>query len=291
MRLSSAFLRRLETFPSRFQFRCSSRLSNEGEKKNVRKLIGGTEFAQHRKYGPGDDIRYIDWKLYARFRSFYVKNFSEEISESIHIMVDVSRSMDFGSPNKFDSAMTLAAGLSLLSLRALDRISIYLWDTQIRRSLINLRGVPSFPKVVEFLESARSTRNSTNLEIACRELISKRIIPGPIWIISDFYDANQFDHALSLLSHHRFLPLPIRVLDRNETSFINTGNYTLIDSETGRTESFSATKSGKKEYAERFERFNSQLCEISRARGVILREMMTDFPTEEFLMRLLRDYQ
>ena len=259
--------------------------------KDQRRFGSGTEFAQHRKFNPGDDIRHIDWNLYARFRSLYVKNFSSEDSQSVHILIDVSKSMDFGSPGKFNSALTLAAGLSLISLRGLDRVSLYLWNTQIRQRLINLRGVPSFPKIVEFLESAEPSRNTTDLMNTCRELIGKKAIPGPIWVISDFYDEDQFEHALSLLCHHRFLPLPIRILDRYETSFHHSGFYTLIDSETEDSKSFIATKSTRREFAEQFDQFSSQLREISKSYNVILHEMMTDLPAEDFLIRLLRDLQ
>ena len=291
MKLSPTFLQRLEALPSLFRFRYSAYLRKDGKRKNKYRFGHGTEFSQHRKYNPGDDIRYIDWNLYARSQSFYIKSFSTEESQPVYILVDISKSMDFGSPVKFDFAISLSAGLSLLSLRSLDRVSVYLWDTSIRRNLINLRGTLAFPKVINFLESAVSSRNATDLEATCREFLNTKVIPGPIWIISDFYDELAFEHALSLLCNHRFIPLPIRVLNRHETSFNHSGHYTLIDSETGDSQRFLSTKSNKRKFAAQFERLTSQLREISHTHNVILREVMTDHPADDFLIGLLKDYQ
>ncbi len=291
MKLSPAFLQRLEAFPSLFQFRYSFYIPKEGKRKNKHRFGYGSEFSQHRKYNPGDDIRYIDWKLYARSQSFYIKNYSAEESQHVYILADISKSMDFGSPSKLDFAFSLSAGLSLLSLRSLDRVSIFLWDKSIRQNLTNLRGTPAFSKVICFLESTRSSHNATDLVATCRELLNMKTIPGPIWIISDFYDISAFDHALSLLCNHRFLPLPIRVLNRNESTFNHSRHCMLIDSETGNSQLFFPTESNKREYAGQFERLTSQLREISHAHNVIFREATTDHPVEDFLIRLLKDYQ
>ncbi len=291
MKISPSFLQSLERLPSRFQFRYSSRSRNEGEKRIPHRFGEGTEFSQHKKYNPGDDIRYIDWNLYARFQSFYVKTFSPEESQTVYVLIDASRSMDFGSPRKFDCALTLTAGLTLLSLRALDRVSVYLWDTNISRRLINLRGVPSFSKVIKFLESAVPCNRATDLPHSCRELINENTIPGQIWIISDFYDTDQFDEAFSLLEHHRFHPLPIRIIDRSEMLFTHSGICTLIDSESGYSEPFLATKSQKKEYTKRFEQLSIKLRKSAQSHGITLREMMTDNSAEGFIMKLLKDYQ
>ena len=291
MKFSPSFIQSLERLPSRLQFRYSPHSQNEGEKSIPHRFGGGTEFSQHRKYNPGDDIRYIDWNLYARFQSFYVKTFLTEESQTVHVLIDASRSMDFGSPRKFDSALSLAAGLTLLSLRALDRVCVYFWDTSISRRLVNLRGVPSFPKIIRFLESAMPCDRATDLPHSCRDLINENAIPGPIWIISDFYDTDQFDEAFSLLEHHRFHPLPIRIIDRSEISLMQSGFCTLIDSESGYSEPFLATKSQKKEYLKRFERLTLELRKSAQFHGITLRELMTDSSTEGFIMKLLRDFQ
>ena len=291
MKFTTSFLQSLERLPSRFQFRCSSRRLNEGEKRITQRFGGGTEYSHHRKYNPGDDIRYVDWNLYARSHSFYVKSFSAEESQTVHILIDSSRSMDFGSPKKFDLALNLTAGLSLLSLRALDRVSIYLWNTSIGRRLINLRGLVSIPKVINFLESVVSLDRSTDLPRSCRELIGGNALPGPIWIISDFYDIDQFQEALSLLVYYRFHPLPIRVIDRSEMSFLESGICTIVDSETGHSEPFFATESQKKKYRRQFEQLTLNLNSSARMHGITLREIMTDSSTEGFIVKLLRDFQ
>ncbi len=291
MKISTEFLHRLERIPSSFHLRFLQTVHEEGGSHLSTRFGTGTEFAHHRKYHPGDDLRYLDWKLYARFRSFYIKNFSAEDSQSVYFFIDASRSMDFGRVNKFNYALTLAAGLSLLSLRALDRVSLCVWDTHLRQSCFNLRGKPSFARGIRFFESQKPNDAKTDLAASCRELIARQVIPGPIWIISDFYDADKFSSALHLLAYHRFLPLPIRVLDRTETKFPYRGEHTLVDSETGVSLQYHAAKGEKTDFEQQFDRLSARLRHLTQCSGFRFWETMTDYSVERFLMDILGDFQ
>ena len=95
------------------------------------------EFAEHRAYGPGDEIRHVDWKLYGKTDRYYVKQFEEETNLKCYLLVDQSRSMTFDSHgvSKLTYAQTLAASLSYLMLKQQDAIGLALFDSKLRHYL------------------------------------------------------------------------------------------------------------------------------------------------------------
>ena len=104
------------------------------------------DFAEHRAYMPGDDVRRIDWRLFARTDRLYVKEFEADTNANLHLLLDVSRSMDYGSGSvtKLEYAKFLAASLAYLSRRQRDRIGLITFDNRSsrrfrRRSSISTR--------------------------------------------------------------------------------------------------------------------------------------------------------
>src|SRR5262245_38388688 len=77
-------------------------------------LGGGIEFAEHRDYTPGDDFRYLDWNVFARHDDLLLKRFQEEEDLHVYLLLDCSRSMDFGTPAKFDYARQVGAALAYI---------------------------------------------------------------------------------------------------------------------------------------------------------------------------------
>src|ERR1700731_262214 len=84
----------------------------------------GIEFADHREYTPGDDLRYLDWNVYARHGELLLKRFQEEEDLHVYFLLDCSSSMGFGDPVKFDYARQVAAALGYIALADLDRVSV-----------------------------------------------------------------------------------------------------------------------------------------------------------------------
>lgn len=291
MRFSPEFLRRLEMIPSLFRIRDLQTVCDDAGRHDSHRLGSGTEFAQHRKYGPGDDIRYLDWKLYARLGTLYTKEYSAEGCRAVRILIDSSGSMAFGSPTKFDHALNLAAGIMFFSLRALDRVSLLAWNTRIRETLLNLRGIPSFARGIRFLESLRPDNEQTDLAACGHELVSRRISPGPVWILGDFYDPEGLQYTLTFLRHYRYTPVLIRITDPSETNCPPPGFYTLIDSETGARKEVEVTGPSRKEYVRRFEEYSSTLRSTAKRFGVRMREASTAVPAETFLLRLVEEFR
>src|SRR6187200_2988415 len=116
-----AFLRRLEQLELVSRRLTAGRM--KGERRSVRRGQS-VEFADYRNYSAGDDLRQLDWNVYARLERLFVKLFVEEEDVTVHILVDASRSMDYGEPNKLDAARRAAAALGYLGLAGMDRVSI-----------------------------------------------------------------------------------------------------------------------------------------------------------------------
>ena len=103
------------------------------------------EFAEHRAYGPGDEIRHVDWKLYGKTDRYYVKQYEEETNLKAYILLDTSRSMKYtsGTVTKLDYASYLSAALTYLMLNQRDGIGLVLFDEKIQK-FIPPRSTPSY---------------------------------------------------------------------------------------------------------------------------------------------------
>src|SRR5436305_15253551 len=95
------------------------------------------EFAQHREYVPGDDIKHVDWKVYGRTGRFYLKQYEEETNLALWLLLDVSESMQYrsGAVSKYDYACMTAAALAYLTLQQQDSVGLVAFDNQVRRFL------------------------------------------------------------------------------------------------------------------------------------------------------------
>jgi uncharacterized protein (DUF58 family) len=174
------------------------------------------DFAEHRAYYPGDDIRRIDWRLYARTDRYYVKEFEADTNSNFVVLLDVSRSMSYrgvGIP-KLDYARYLAASLTYFSREQRDRVGLLTFDSDI------VDYVPASAKhldiVLHTLDRARATRPGS-LDAALRkatELLRRR---GLIVLISDLYEEPaRVQAAAGMLRHRGHDVIVFHVLDRTE---------------------------------------------------------------------------
>ena len=145
------------------------------------------DFAEHRAYMPGDDVRRIDWRVYARTDRLYVKEFEADTNANLHLLLDISASMDYGSAGvtKLEYAKFLAASLAYLSMRQRDRIGLITFDNDIIDSIPT--SVRHFDRVLHALDQLEpggvSDYQSTFVKIA--EGLRRRSL---VVLISDLYD-------------------------------------------------------------------------------------------------------
>src|SRR3954453_20460127 len=122
----------------------------KGERRSKRKGQS-VEFADYRNYVKGDDLRFLDWNLYARLDRLFIRLFMEEEDLHFYVLIDNSLSMDFGKPSKLHFAKQVAAALAFVGLVNLDRVVVEAFNERLTQSLPAMRGRKSLWRVFNFL--------------------------------------------------------------------------------------------------------------------------------------------
>ena len=192
------------------------------------------EFAEHRAYMPGDPLRNLDWKLYAKTDRFYVKQYEEETNLKSYLLLDVSNSMNFGTTGltKFQYASYLAAALSFLMIQQRDAVGLMTYDTYMR-AYLPPRSVRTYLNVI--LSKLEATQPSSRTDIAknlhaVADRISRR---GLIIVLSDLLDdPSNILAGLKHFRHDGHEVLVFHILDPREIDFAFSGDVRFKDLET-----------------------------------------------------------
>lgn len=241
------------------------------------------EFAEHRQYMPGDDLKFLDWKVYARTGRYYIKRFEEETNLKSYILLDISKSMDFSSGKNKDTSEKkglsklfgkskssleesksyltkleygsyVAASLAYLMLLQRDAISLTTYDTKIQ-NFISPRATDSNLKLMlHALNNIQST-DKTGTARCLNEIADKVKRRGLVIIISDLFDDQK--EVLSALRHFKYTKnevIVFQILDPVELSFLSGNPVTLKDVETSE-EMFSQPFVMQKAYQEAVKEF------------------------------------
>lgn len=225
-----AFLRRLE------RLSILSRRALVGEIRGERrspKRGHSVEFADYRNYTRGDDFRQIDWNAYARLEKFFIKLFVEEEDLTLHLLVDTSRSMDWGTPNKLWYAKRAAAAVGYIALAGLERVTVSAVNTTVGETMPPRRGRQQAAGLFEFL-AGLSAAGSTDLGSSLTRYAAQAARPGPLLLISDLFDPAWQD-GLRALQAGSFEVTVLHVLAAEEIAPDVAGDLRLVDSETGQT--------------------------------------------------------
>src|SRR5688572_4288555 len=169
----------------------------KGERRSKRKGQS-VEFADYRNYVVGDDLRFLDWNLYARLDRLFLRLFMEEEDLHFFVLIDNSASMDFGTPTKLHYAKQVAAALGFVGLINLDRVVVEVFNDRIVQSLPALRGRRSLWRLLDFLNKLEPAGPS-DLARALRTFSLKTSGKGIVVVLSDFMDKNGYEDALRYL--------------------------------------------------------------------------------------------
>jgi len=190
----------------------------------------GLTFKDNRAYSPGDDIRLIDWKVFARTDHLYIKTFEEERNLTVHIIIDSSASMGFGKPtSKFDYASMIGAGFAYLSMKDNEKFQFSTFDENLE-VFQPRRGMSHLASMVQHLNNTKTQGHSKLLDsvVQYKKVIGSRSL---LVLISDFLvDSKEITEALYNLGDHEIKI--IQVLDPTEKNLSYQGDFKLIDSET-----------------------------------------------------------
>ncbi|MCX7762676.1 MAG: DUF58 domain-containing protein [Candidatus Kryptonium sp.] len=193
------------------------------------------EFSEHRQYSPGDETRYIDWKVYGRTDRYFIKRFEEETNLRSYIILDASRSMAYsseGNISKFEYACYLAGALSYLMMLQRDAVGLVVYDEGIRKFLPP-RSVRSYLDVIlgelEKTEPGNRTNTAKSLHIVA-ERIKRR---GLIIVLSDLLDdQNEVISAFKHFKHKKNEIIVFQILDPMERNFEFSADAIFKDMET-----------------------------------------------------------
>jgi uncharacterized protein (DUF58 family) len=278
-----AFLRRLE------QLELASRRMTAGRMKGERRSVRrgqSVEFADYRNYAVGDDLRQLDWNAYARLEKLFVKLFIEEEDVTVHLLVDASRSMDYGEPNKLDAARRAAAALGYLGLASMDRVSVAFLGDGAANGMRPIRGKARAHELFRFLAEPRSER-LTGLAAATRAYASRMRGSGPLLLISDLMDPGYLD-ALRDLAGTRCQLSVLHLLAPDELQPDVPPDARLVDNETGQAVEVSGDDDLVERYRARLGEWQAEINAFVSRRGGAYVQVPSDHDLSDLLFDVLR---
>jgi uncharacterized protein (DUF58 family) len=184
------------------------------------------EFAQHRQYVPGDDIRHVDWKVFAKTDKVYLKQYQEETNLHLICVVDASESMGYGSVgdgqaswSKYDHATAIAAALSYLVIRQQDSVGLAIFDNELRRYFKPSNSPGQWKTIThELLQVPRLKKTGTGRVLD--QLAEKLTHRSLVVVLSDFFDdMDSVQQGLRHLRYRKHEVIAFQVLDPMEVEF------------------------------------------------------------------------
>jgi uncharacterized protein (DUF58 family) len=288
-RFDERFLRKLESLAiitrrSRVSF------GQIRAERRSRRVGAGIEFADHRDYTPGDDLRYLDWNLYGRMQRLLVRLFEEDEDLSIYVLLDASASMGTGAPTtKLDLAMQVGAALGYVGLANLDRVSVLPLTSTLADGLPLVRGKAHILPWLRFLNGVQAAGH-TALAQCMRDFLRRHRgrRRGLVILISDFYDPIGYREALDLLRYNHFETVVVQVSAPEEVRPQLRGDVTIRDVETGEERELTVSPGMLDEYRRRHAALLRGLEGYCRERGIPCFPIVSDAAFDEVVLRVFR---
>ncbi len=282
--LSNSVLSRLERMRinSRRRFTSKSRgehLSGKGG--------ASTDFSDYRDYVPGDDVRFVDWNIFARLNRPYMKLYHQEEEMHVAILVDASSSMAFD--DKLERACQIAAAFGVLGLLGTERVSAYVFNSRDERGrrFPPSTGRASMLPLFSFLERQESGGDAP-VEVGVEEFLRRHVGRGIVYILSDFLTFGDVRRALNLLFSAGLETNGVQMLGPAEIDPDLTGDLRLVDCESRTHLDVSSVGSLLDVYQEYREGYERELASLCRQRGGRFVSVSSEAPVEWVLFDLLR---
>jgi uncharacterized protein (DUF58 family) len=282
-----SFLRKLERLSLVVRRRRAGQM--RGERRSTKRGTS-VEFADYRNYAPGDDLRHLDWNIYARLERPFVKLFEEEEDLAVHVVIDASRSMDWGDEpgNKFAYARRVAAALGYVALAAGDRLTVAaVSDGRVAHVSPALRGRGQLHRLLALLESL-SAQGTTDLDGALREyaLAARRV--GLLFLVSDLFSPGGYRSGLSLLQGRGYEVNLLHVLAPDEVEPALAGDLRLHDVETGQAQEVTIDGAMRRLYRRHLDAWRDEIESFCLGRGINYVAVETSLPFDALILTHLR---
>ncbi|MDQ3928876.1 MAG: DUF58 domain-containing protein [Chloroflexota bacterium] len=296
----------------------------KGERRSPRRGQS-VEFADYRTYAAGDDLRRVDWNAYARMERLFLKLFQEEEDITVHILIDASKSMDWGDPNavtltsavaavdkgqgigahgpvvkgsegidtsgqnKLVYAKRVAAALGYISLSNLDRLAVAGISKSGVQRYSAVRGKGHAISLLRFVAGIRA-EGETDLDTSLRQYASQARFPGLLYVLSDCLVEGAGTEGLKALQAAGHEVHLVHVLAPAEVNpeLALMGDLRLRDVETGATQEVSLESGILDLYKQKFEQWQGGIETFSRRRGINYLQVTTDLPFEDLVLQYMR---
>lgn len=261
--------------PFRGRFRGDRRSLNRGT---------GVEFADYRLYQHGDDLRYLDWNIYARLEKLFIKLFQADEELPVSILIDTSKSMQFGEPTKLHYAKQLAAAFGYISLANSDRVSLYTLSERLTSVFPATYGKSQYARIQKALATIAAD-GTTNITECLKHLATHQPHAGVVIVLSDFLDSAGYTAGINSLLGRGFALTLVHIQCQEEIEPPPTGEWRLEDAETGEAKEITINEETITHYQNRQKEFCENLQSYCTKQGVGYIRGRTDFDFESVIMQ------
>src|SRR2546422_8266524 len=280
--LEPALLRRLEGLALQVRRAVSGQMGGE---RRSRRRGQSVEFADFRNYTPGDDFRLIDWNAYARLDRFMLRLFTAEEELPLSLFVDLSGSMDWGKPNKAETARRLAGAIAYVALAALDRVRLTVFADGPTSGGAPYRGRRAAAELFARLQSL-PTGGVTNYQKLVWPIGRQR--PGMTVLITDGLGEPSIDPALAALQRAQQEGAVLQLLAPPEIAPDWSGDARLKDAETGLEREFTATPLTQGNYLRALAQRTDEIERVAHRRGLRVARHSPAQPLDQMVQITLR---
>jgi uncharacterized protein (DUF58 family) len=283
--LEPAFMARLDQLDIMSRKLLAGKLKGERRSKRRGQSV---EFADFRNYSVGDDLRFIDWNIYARLDKLFLKLFLEEEDLSLYVLVDVSKSCDYGTPNKALYFKQVAAALGYIGLVNYNRVTITAMGEGIVAETGAMRGRRRVANMIDFVSKLQPTGGS-NFGEACKRFALAHRQKGVCVVISDFFAKEGFEQGLRYVAGGKYDLFCIHALSPQEIEPDLTGDLKLKDLEDDDMAEVSITQPLIKQYKKNLNAYCLSLKDYLTRRGGTYLFTSTAVPFDTLVLNYLRE--
>lgn len=258
----------------------------KGERKSKKKGQS-VEFADYKNYVKGDDLRHLDWNLYARLDRLFIRLFQEEEDLHFYVLIDNSLSMNFGTPTKLHYARQVAAALGFIGLCNMDRVVVSAFNDNLTQTLPAVRGRKSLWRLLNFLQNLEPAGPS-NLRESLKTFTMKSSGKGIVVLLSDMMDKEGYEEALRYLVARQYDIYVIQILSQEELSPGLLGDLKLVDIEDEDEAEVTVSGALLDRYKKTLAAFQSGLQEYCNRRGIVTMMTSNQVPFERLVLNYLR---
>jgi uncharacterized protein (DUF58 family) len=263
----------------------------KGERRS-KKRGTSIEFADYRDYAPGDDLRRLDWNVYARLERPYIKLLEDEEDLAVHLLLDASASMDWPNDgdinlNKALYARRLFAGLGYIALSNNDRVMMAAANDQGVEYFGPSRGRGQGLAMLRYAHTIKA-RGVTDLNVVLKDYAVRASRPGMLFIISDMFSPTGYMDGLNLLIGKGYEVTILHVLSPDELTPPMVGDLRLVDVETGKGQEVSLDSDMRALYMERVQAWRDDIRVECNRRGAKYLPLVTDTAWEKVILYEMR---